>query len=91
MSTEYFTAREDLTGVHSVRRNALEKLAALSATTPNDKAGRSDIFKLCRKCPQGRPTVNGYGFKSQSTRYAASSVPMVGQAPCYLRRAALIY
>ncbi|KAF2094163.1 hypothetical protein NA57DRAFT_47196, partial [Rhizodiscina lignyota] len=61
--------------VYRVRRDALEKLAALSATKPNDRAGRSDIFKLCRKCPYSGGPTNGYSYGMQP-RYSASSVPM---------------
>ncbi|KAF2084218.1 hypothetical protein K490DRAFT_59798 [Saccharata proteae CBS 121410] len=61
--------------MRSLRRNALEKLASLSAKSPTPTdAGQSDLTRLYELCPNTVPTRNG--FERSSGHGGASDIPM---------------
>jgi hypothetical protein len=69
----------------SLRRDALERLAILSADTPATSKQGNDISRLCRRCPGTRSRVNGVSSNGRTSRAsmattAAARVPMVGYA-----------
>ncbi|KAI1438011.1 phosphatidylinositol 3 [Xylaria sp. CBS 124048] len=65
--------------VRDIRRRALEKIAALSASSPVHSFDRSDLDRLCRATKshnQGNDAVNGV---------AKSAASLVGQVPMTIR------
>jgi phosphatidylinositol 4-kinase A len=68
-----------------IRAKALQKIAALSATSSSSPVDKSDIDRLCKACPGHgnfrEITINGYGLKHSKI----GRVPMVCQGPCECR------
>ncbi|KAJ9668769.1 phosphatidylinositol-4- kinase [Coniosporium apollinis] len=62
--------------MRTLRRDALEKLAALSARSPKTATGHSDLTRLCKTCPQTSTVANGYGHGGSPSRPGAASVAM---------------
>ncbi|KAF1815553.1 hypothetical protein P152DRAFT_410483 [Eremomyces bilateralis CBS 781.70] len=61
--------------MRSIRRQALEKLAALSTSSHGEIAGHADISRLCRRCPG--PPAQGKSAKGQEGgKGSVASVPM---------------
>ncbi|TPX17476.1 uncharacterized protein E0L32_003119 [Thyridium curvatum] len=53
----------------SIRQQALQKIAALSASSSGASFDKSDLDRLCRACPshaKGRDAANGHGPKQSS-------------------------
>jgi len=65
----------------NIRGKALEKIAALSASSSSPSFDKSDLDRLCKACPSPgnykEITLNGYGLKHSKL----GRVPMVRPRP----------
>ncbi|KAJ9157387.1 Phosphatidylinositol 4-kinase stt4 [Pleurostoma richardsiae] len=62
-----------------IRQKALERIAALSASSSTTSFDRSDLERLCKACPshvKGKEPANGYQARQQQTAPALGRVPM---------------
>ncbi|KAF2842827.1 hypothetical protein M501DRAFT_32254 [Patellaria atrata CBS 101060] len=60
----------------SLRREALQKLAELSATSSTSQKGGSDLTKLCKLCPGASVAPNGIDTAPASSKHGIFKVPM---------------
>jgi hypothetical protein len=65
-----------ITNESSLRRDALERLAALSASSTTQET-QKDIARLCRRCPGPRSRLTASDRSSSTSR-----IPMVGEGRC---------
>ena len=59
----------------SIRRNALEKLATLSAPAITNASSTSDLARLCKLCPTVTPTTK------KTVRGSAGKIPITSRVP----------
>jgi phosphatidylinositol 4-kinase A len=62
-----------------IRRNALEKLASLSAKSLTSTSGQSDLAKLCKRCPPTSFKQDGIDSRKSNNHTNTANVRMVSE------------